>query len=144
MKLAVALLLLAGVAHADLKAPDSSRLPPEVMARLLAELARLDAMAAAEEVKSPRRPAVAREIAFYLLAGLDGEGTANPTLTADEKAALRMRCSSSGVTHIGRDAWLHHCLERIQDKSGSYSMETLELYVRSERKGWGQIARSAP
>jgi hypothetical protein len=104
-------------------------------AQLAAELARLDRAAAAEEQRSPVRPAPSRERAFQLILSFaKGDG-----------AAL-------GVTRPGRlwkvadDLWIWRTETVIQDKSGSYELDDAWLYVMTDGSwkqiGWGEATRA--
>jgi hypothetical protein len=140
---------IAWLVQSDLTAAEALKRHPyqpsdAVVERLSLELTRLERAAAAEERRSPDRPAPSRELAYMLLSGLAAQGPAPETLDADTIARLAGRTGSRPPLFTGRDPrerrtivrcgprlWIVFVETALQDKAGSFVEVLAVLYVKT-------------
>lgn len=113
-------------------------LQPDVVAKLEAEVIRLESAARTEP--GPNHPRPSSELAVVLLEGLTTYGSPVAKLTEAEQRAFGVEpCggSSASLTSIAPDARVALVKAWKQDKSGSYLLKTATLFIRRDGQ-WHQ------
>jgi uncharacterized protein (TIGR03067 family) len=122
----------------DAKSPiGKEQVPPATLTAIEAELSRLDKLNQAD--RGPEVPSPSAECAYFLLLGLSSRAETVVKPAPEESAQLRMNSPGPPVVKelltLTADARLVKVRARIQDKSGSYTIHTLELY-RKQGDRW--------
>ena len=113
-----------------------AKVSDEVITVIEKELDRLEAQAKAET--GPERPQPSRQAAYMLLNGLAAQCTFIAKPSEDDKKAFalgeRGRSVSSLLYVVSEDKRLVKDITGMQDKSGTYYLQTWFLYVRKDSK----------